>query len=153
MSETCVKQCYRFATLYRGRGGTLKALFKIPLIFCHWLSQIYKKKKEEVRCMLKLNLLQWVWLCYATLSHEDNDRKWWKSDAKTAAIMVLSYYYVAPVRKVLLQAHHDRYCCLVKLLCICICIYIFDISAYLTTVNQCLNLFFLKIMCYWKDLH
>ena len=59
---------------------------------------------------------------YATLhSLEDNDRKRFQNDAKIAAIMVLSYYYLAPVRKVLLQAHRDRCCSLVKLLCIYFC--------------------------------
>ena len=38
MSKTCVKQCYRFLTLYRGRGAILNTLFKIPIIFCHWLT-------------------------------------------------------------------------------------------------------------------
>ena len=36
-SKTCVKLCYRFATLYRGRVGILNTLFKLPIIFCHWL--------------------------------------------------------------------------------------------------------------------
>ena len=35
-----------------GKGGILKALFKILVIFCHWLSEIYKKNNEEVRSML-----------------------------------------------------------------------------------------------------
>ena len=34
------------------KGGILNALFKIPIIFCHWLSEIYKKNNEEVRSML-----------------------------------------------------------------------------------------------------
>ena len=32
--------------------------------------------------------------------------------------MVLSYYYLEPVKKRLLQADHDRYYSVVKLLCI-----------------------------------
>ena len=41
--EAWVKQCYGFAALYKGRGGRiLNALFKIPIMFCHWLSEIYK---------------------------------------------------------------------------------------------------------------
>ena len=60
-------------------------------------------------------------LCYATLSHEDNNRKRRQNDAKTVAIMVLSYYYLAPVRKVLLQAHREEFCSFVKLLCIYFC--------------------------------
>ena len=35
--KTCVKQCYRFATLYRGRGGILNTLFKITITFRHCL--------------------------------------------------------------------------------------------------------------------
>ena len=50
------------------------------------------------------------------LSHEDNDSKHRQNEVKTAAMMVLSYYYLAPVRKVLLQAHRDRCFSLVKLL-------------------------------------
>ena len=33
----------------------------------------------------------------------------------TQGILILSYFYVGPVRKVLLQAHRDRCCSLVKL--------------------------------------
>ena len=52
MNEACVKQCYGFPTFYRGRGAILDTLLKIPIIFCYWLSEIYKiKKKDEVRCM------------------------------------------------------------------------------------------------------
>ena len=29
MSKTCVNQCYRFTTLYRGRGGILNTLFNL----------------------------------------------------------------------------------------------------------------------------
>ena len=53
MTKNWVKLCYGFATLDSGRGGILNALFKFPKIFCHWLSQIYKKeKKNEVLFML-----------------------------------------------------------------------------------------------------
>ena len=44
-----------------------------------------------------------------------------QNDAKIVAIMVLSYSYLAPLRKMLLQAHYDRCCSLVKLLCIYFC--------------------------------
>ena len=54
--------------------------------------------------------------------------------------MFLSYYYLALVQKGLLQAQNDKYCNLVKLLCI----YIFAILLYLTMVNQCLTIFFFK---------
>ena len=37
MNKTFVKQCYRFAAMYRRKEGILNALFKIPIIFCHWL--------------------------------------------------------------------------------------------------------------------
>ena len=43
MSKTCVKPCYGFAILYRGKGVVLKIFSKIPVTFCHWLSEIYKK--------------------------------------------------------------------------------------------------------------
>ena len=45
-------------------------------------------------------------------------KKWRKNDALNAAIMILRYYYLAPVRKGLVQTHHDRGCGLVTLLCI-----------------------------------
>ena len=71
--KTCVKQ------YYRGRGWILNTLFKIPLISCHWLSELYKKKKESGRLMQAVannsNLLLWVWLCYATLQNEHNHKK------------------------------------------------------------------------------
>ena len=70
---------------------------------------------------------------YATalsLSHEDNDTKRRQNDAETAAIMVLSYYYLAPVRNVLLRAHRDRCCSLVKLL------YIYIYFCYFDLLNQ-----------------
>ena len=31
----------------RGEGGFLNTLFKITIIICHWLSEIYKKKNER----------------------------------------------------------------------------------------------------------
>ena len=37
MNKTWVKLCYRFATLYRGRGEISNTLFKIPIILYHWL--------------------------------------------------------------------------------------------------------------------
>ena len=33
-------------------GGFLNTLFKIPVIFCHWLSEINQKKTDEVRSVL-----------------------------------------------------------------------------------------------------
>ena len=54
--------------------------------------------------------------------------------------MVLSYYYLAPVRKVLLQAHRDRCCSLVKLLCKYFCH--FDLLNHCEQVVQ--NIFFSK---------
>ena len=44
-----------------------------------------------------------------------------QNDASTGALLVLSYYYLAPVRKVLLKAYHDGSCSLVKLLCVYFC--------------------------------
>ena len=42
MNKSCVKLFYGFATLCRGRGGILNTLFKIPIIFCHWLRILLK---------------------------------------------------------------------------------------------------------------
>ena len=125
MSKTCVKQCYRFATLYRGRRGVLNLLFKIPIIFCHWLSEIYEKKKESRGLMHAVannsDLLLWVWLSYPTLWHEHNDRKRCENNPLTATILVLDYHYLVPVLKVSFQGHSDRRCVLVKLICIYFC--------------------------------
>ena len=47
--KTCVKLCYWFATLYRERergGGDFKHTFKIPIMFCNWLSEISKKERK-----------------------------------------------------------------------------------------------------------
>ena len=122
MSKTCVKQCYRFPKLYRGRGGTLNTLFKILIIFCHWFSKIYEKKKESRGLMHAIasnsSLLLWISLRYATLWHEHNDSKRCQNNPYTTTILVLHYYYLAPVGKVSFQAHHDRCCSLAKLLCI-----------------------------------
>ena len=99
MNEACVKQCYGFATLYSGKGE-LYTLFKIPIIFCHWLSEI--KKKERGGSMHAVsNMFQII--CFN------------ESDYVTV------HYYLVIVRKVLLEVHHDRCCSLVKLLCIYFC--------------------------------
>ena len=57
MSKTCIKLCYRFPTLYRGRGGFLNRLFKIPIIFCHWLQNIIQRKNKELSKVID-NLFQ-----------------------------------------------------------------------------------------------
>ena len=54
MSKTCVSQWYRFATLYRDRGGILNTLFKIPIIFCHWLEVTSITEKPSIFVMLVL---------------------------------------------------------------------------------------------------
>ena len=56
--------------------------------------------------------------------------------------MFLSRYYLPLVGKRLLQAHNDKSWSLVKLLCI-----YFAILSYLTTVNQCLAIFFHQTLC------
>ena len=120
MRKSCVKLYFGLATFCRGRGGTLNKLFKIPIIFCHWLSEIYKK--NEFLCIL----FQKTQMCFNDpdylMSHSvmnimtANGAKMAK---KNATIMFLSYYYyLALVRKGLLQAHNDKWCSLLKLLCI-----------------------------------
>ena len=72
-----------------------------------------------------------------------------KMTRKNATLMFLSYYYLALVGKELLQAHNDKYCSLVKLLCISLCYFIL-----LKHGHPVLNkIFFAEIMCRWKDLH
>ena len=109
-----------------GESGSFKCIFQIPIIFCHWLSEIWKKKKkkEEVWCMLfQINKICFNKSDYATLHSlmRIMTEKQRQNDAKIVAIMVLSYSYLAPLRKMLLQAHHDRFCSFVKLLCIYFC--------------------------------
>ena len=123
MSEACLKQRYGFTTLYRERGGILYALFQIPIIFCHWLLEIKKKKKEEVHCML----IQIIQICfkesdYATLDSvmrimKENSAKWWKNFRNNGFKLFLS----GTCQKVLLQVHRDRRGSLVKLLWIYFC--------------------------------
>ena len=51
--ENVEKQWAKLASSYvmglqqcvRGEGGFLNTLFKIPIIFCHWLFEIYQRKK------------------------------------------------------------------------------------------------------------
>ena len=50
--------------------------------------------------------------------------------------MILSYYHLVPLRKVLLQAHHDKW-----LSCY---LFIFAILTYLTMVKKCITIFFSK---------
>ena len=51
-----------------GEGEFLKTLFKTPIIFCHRLSEIYKKKKEDVRCMsIQITQISFNESNYATL--------------------------------------------------------------------------------------
>ena len=69
--------------------GFLNTLLKIPILFCHDLSEIYKKNKQKTKQRWgsmhavsdNLNLLYWVWLCHTTHYHEHNDRKWRQTDA------------------------------------------------------------------------
>ena len=141
-SPSCVKLCYGFPTLYRGRGGILNTLFKIPIIICHWLSKIYKKKRKmrfyacwfrKPKCALM------SWLCYRTFCHEHNDSKRCQSGAQNAATMFLSCYYLALEGKRLLQALNDNYCSLVTLLCIYFCYFMV-----FNHVQPVLNNFFSK---------
>ena len=142
MSRTCVKLWYGFATFYRGRWGILNTLFKISIIFCYWLSEIYKKKKknEVPRMLFQITQICFSESDYVTIHSVMNIMT--ENSAKMTHKMpqVLSYCYLAPLRKGLLQAHHDKCCSLVKLLCI-----YFAISTYLTTANHCLTIFFSKI--------
>ena len=62
-----------------------------------------------------------------------------KMTRKNATLIFLSYYYLTLVGKELLQAHNDKYCSLVKLLCISLCYFIL-----LNHVNQCLTKFFCR---------
>ena len=54
--------------------------FKIPIIFCHWLSKICFKKKERWDAMHAVSINSyvpyWAWLCHDTLSCKYNGTKW-----------------------------------------------------------------------------
>ena len=99
-----VASSYIMGSRYRrgGEGGFLTHLNILSLT-----SEIYKKKKK------------WGAHC-----HEQSDSKSCQNDAQNAAIMFLSYCYLALVGKGLLQAHNGKSCGLVKLLCIYFCYFI-----------------------------
>ena len=61
--------------------------------------------------------------------------------------MVLSCYYQVPVRKMIMQADHDRCYSLVKLLCICFCY-----SNQLNHVKPVLNNIFFQKLCVIKNM-
>ena len=107
------------------KGGFLNILFKIPIILCHWLSEIYWKKRRRWGSMHAVlsnsYLLYQVWLYHARLFHENNDKTRWQNDAQNATRMIFSYLYVVPVKIGSLQARRDRCCSLVKLLCTYFC--------------------------------
>ena len=77
---------------YNERGSFIKKTFKILITFCHWLSEIYKKKKERGGPMHAVpnnwNLLYWDSLGYTTLCHGPNDRKWSRNEAETAPSLI-----------------------------------------------------------------
>ena len=102
-----------------------------------------QKKKEDVRCTLYQVTQIFFNDGNPALCHEQHDKKRHQNDGETSTLLVLSYCYLAPVTKVLLQAHHG----------ICCYVYIFAILTYVTTVNQCLTIFFSKSYVSWKDLH
>ena len=123
--------------------GILNTLFKIPIIFCYWLSKIYKKKRL-VPCMLfqktqmSFNESDYVMKHPAMNIMTANSAK----TAQKNATIFLSYYYLVLVGKGLLQAHNDKCCSLVKLLCIDFCYFILLNHSY-----QCLTIFFFQTLC------
>ena len=98
-----------------------------------------KRKMRFYACYFRnSNVLSWAWLCYGALCHEHHDSKQCQNGAKIAAILFLSYYYL--VAKELLQAHNEKCCSLVKLLCIYFC-YCIVLNHGLPVLN---NIFFPK---------
>ena len=131
-----------YATLYRERRKVLKTLSKTPIIFCHWLSESYKKKRkmryyacrfEKLKCALM------SWLCYGTLCHDHNDCRRWQKGAKNVTIMLLSYFTYHLLEK----RYYKKTITNVALL-LSSYVYIFAILSYLSTVNQWLTIFFSK---------
>ena len=63
-----------FATLHRGRGWILNTVLKIPILFCNWLSEIYKKKRKmrsfacrskKLKCALMNLIMLWYTLSWS----------------------------------------------------------------------------------------
>ena len=73
-----------------GEGGFLSKPFKIPIIICHWLSEIYKKRTGEVLCMqFQITHICFNELDYVTqLFHKRNGWKQHQNDAENGAMMV-----------------------------------------------------------------
>ena len=146
MSKTCVKQCYQFTTLYKGRGRILNTLFKIPIIFCQWLSEIYQnKKKTEVWCML----LQITQICfyeshYVTLHSDISIIK--EDDAKITQKLP-QYSFWAIIIWLLSEKCYLKHTMTYAAVWLSFYVFIFAILTYLTTVNQCLTIFFVQKLC------
>ena len=103
----------------RERGGVLNTLFKILIIFCHWLSKIYKKKKNAE-----------VWCLLLRITHK----------------LPQYYFYAIIIWKLSEKCHfkHTMNDAVVWLSCYP---YIFAILTYFTTTNQCLTMSFSQNLC------
>ena len=103
----------------KGEGGFLYQLFRIPITFCHRLSEIYKKKKKDrVLCMLfQITHIYFNEPYYDTIHSVMNIM----AEPKTGVTWGFSNWCLVPAKKWLLQKHHERCCSLVKLLYIYFC--------------------------------
>ena len=109
MRKNCIKLCFVFATLYRERG-ILNLIFKIPIMFCHWLSEGYKKKRKtrfysccykKLKCTLMSSIMLWHTLSWTL--RQQTVPKWRKKCTNNI--------FLALVPKGFLQGHNGECCC------------------------------------------
>ena len=84
MNKNFVKWYSEFATLHRRRGGILNTLFKIYIIFCHWLSKIYKKERQVRFCACSLKNLKCAVMSLIMLWYILSKSKLYKGNCKTS---------------------------------------------------------------------
>ena len=128
MSKTCVKLCYEFATLHRGRGGTFKHTF--------WNSSnifsliVWKLKKKRYYACCSKELIPAI--CF---------KEFYRVTLNTVMnIMTEISYYM-----------HTMTSVVVWLSCY---LYIWATWTYLTTFYQCLRILFLKnSVCHEEHWH
>ena len=102
-----------------GRGGILNTIFKIAIIFRHWLSKFTKRKEKSGSMHFvskNSNVLLWDRLGSTTLCHEHNDTKLFQNG--TTKNWLSCYFFLLNVT-----------------------------FSYIPNVNQCLTRFFFQKLC------
>ena len=124
-------------------GTILNTLFKIPIIFCHWLSEIYKKRRKRFdACCCK-------WIKCFFESHYVTLHPTWALWQKTVPKWRISCHNI---RFKLLssgscQKYYFKYTMRDVVVWLSCYVYIFAILTYLTSGNQCLTMFFFQKLC------